>query len=257
MADASVDLQASNPFALHANFKNQTATSLAASVTNFQVMDEYGNVSCESNIQDIETSTCSAQYCGSDFVADLGTFLTTFGDVQNGICVTGLTISMTASDYCTIDVEGHNHSANAHASAIVTGRADVSDFLPHEVTEAFVTWDGFGVPDFGVTVGSDASPSSATVTFSMTHVDQIAEDGTHLVGKNITPRCELSMEFSGIPTVSTGVVSTTLAAIKADLETNTNTMLDPLVDSVDWSDSNSEFDSFAFTAHAHADLETA
>jgi hypothetical protein len=205
MADASIDIQADNIFGLGANFKTQ-ASGDSVPITNFQVMDENGNVSCESNISDIVNYTQSAQYCGSDFVGDLGTFLTQFGNVQTTPCLTGLTINMTASDYCTIDLEGHNHIQNSHEAGLDLGYADVSDFLPHEdaatagADEAFYNWDGFGVPDFGVTVGTNASPSSATVTFSMTHVDQINEAGEHLVGKNITPRCELSMDFSGTPT---------------------------------------------------------
>jgi len=71
-----------------------------------------------------------------------------------------------------------------------------------------------------------------------------------LVGKNLTPRAELSMDFVGIPT------SNTAALLEADFDGNTNKMLVPLVDSEDSSDSNSDFDTFAFTAHANTDLAT-
>lgn len=250
MADASIDLQASNIFGLAAAFKTESSGTSEVT-TNVTVMDELGNVSCEQNIEDITNYTQTAKYCGTDFVTDLGTFLTQFGDVQTSKIVTGLSINMTAADYCSIEVTGHNHDANPHVAGLTVGYADVSDFLPHELTEAFAGWTGFGVPDFGVTTGSDSSPASATATFAMNHVDQVDEAGDHLVGKNITPRCELSMELSGIPT------SNTIALLNADYAANTNTMLGAITDSVDTNDSNSDFDSFSFVAHAHTDLATA
>lgn len=250
MADAAVVIEASNLFSLAAAFKTQSSGTTEES-NGVTVLDEFGNVSCERVITDITTYTQSSQYCGTDFITDLGDFLLKFGDVHGGKCLTGLTVNMTAGEYCSVDMEGHNHTANAHAAGLTLGYADVSDFLPHEITEAFVAWNGFGVPDFGITVGADASPSSATATFSMTHVDQIDEQGAHLVGKNITPRCELTIDFSGIPT------SNTFTLLDVDFAANTNNMLGALTDSTDANDANTEFDSFSLTAHAHTDLETA
>ena len=249
MADASVDLTASNLFGLPSGF-NTTASSTSVKSTNAQAMDEVGNVACQQNVGEQTDYTQSANYCGSDFVGDLDDFLTEFGNFQTVGVVTGLTINMSAGNYATVDITGHQHTENAHAAGLSLGYADVSDFLPHEATEAFVAWDGFGVPDFGVTVGDNASPSSATVSFTMSHVDTNDENGDHLVGKNITPRCELSMSFEGLPT------SQTASALETDFGSNTNDMLVPLVDSVDKSDANSAFDTFAFTCHANTDLAT-
>jgi len=250
MADATVALEATNLFSLSANF-NTSASSTSEGSTAVNVMDEVGNVACETIITDITNYTQSASYCGSDFMTDIGTFLTKFGDVQNSKVVTGLTINMTAGGYVTIDITGHNHAENAHAAGLTLGYADVSDFLPHEATEAFISWDGFGIPaDYDITVGANSSSSSASVTFAMNHVDQTDENGDHLVGKNITPRCELSMDFVGIPTSSTDTL------LNADFAAATNDMLDAVTDSVDSSDSNSDFDTFSFAAHAHTDLAT-
>lgn len=249
MADATVALEATNLFGLGANF-NTTSSTTNVVETNVAVNDEVGNVECQTNIADITNYTQSATYCGSDFVGDLGTFLTQFGDFQTIGVVTGLSISMSAGEYCTVEITGHNHGTNAHAAGLSLGYADVSAFLPSAVAESFNAWDGFGVPDFGITLGANASPSSASVTFSMNHVDQTDEAGAHLVGKNITPRCELSMDFIGIPT------SVTTSAIETDLAANTGNMLTPLCDSTDTNDSNSDFDTFAFTAHANTDLAT-
>ena len=256
MADATIDLQASNLFSLHSNFKTSSSGTSVQS-NNVTVMDESGNVSCETNIFDITNYTQSAGYCGTDFLTDLGTFATQFGTVQGSKIVTGVSISMSAGEYCTIDVEGHNHDENAHAAGLSIGYADVSDFLPHEVGEAFAGWNGFGVPDFGITLGDNASPISATVSFAINHVDQIDEAGDHLVGKNITPRCELSMDFSGIPTSLSGADSDAVkAALLADFQGNTSDMLGAICDTYDKNDGNSEFDSSTFTAHAHASLAT-
>ena len=251
MADAAVQLEATNLFGLPANF-NTTASTTNIVETNVAVNDEVGNVECQRNISDITNYTQNATYCGSDFVGDLATFLTKFGDFQTIGVVTGLNISMSASGYVTVDITGHQHAANPHAAGLGLGYADVSDFLPHETGEAFVAWDGFGIPaDYDITVGAVSSASSATVTFSMNHVDQMDEAGDHLVGKNITPRCELSMDFVGVPT------SNTPALLEADFDAATNDMLSPLVDSTDTNDSNSDFDTFAFAAHANTDLATA
>jgi hypothetical protein len=247
MSDASVAINASDIFSLNSNFKTQSSGT-SKETSNITVLDSNGNVTCETNIADITNYTQSATYCGSDFHAHLGTLLTQFGNVQGGKLVTGLTINMSAAEYVSIDIEGHNHDSNAHSSGTSIGYADVSDFLPHGTGESFSSWNGFGVPDFGIVTGSNASPASATVTFSMSHVDQTDHAGAHLVGKNITPRCELSMSFSGVPT------SQTLAAIQGNMQANDNNMLDAVADSTDANDGNTEFDSFSFVAHAHTDL---
>jgi len=251
MADAVVDLQATNIFGLNANF-NTSGSTTTPTKTRTEVLDESGNVACARLVGDIEEVTQSGiMYCGTDFVGDLATFLTTFGDVQNDWLVTAINISMTAGAPATMDITGHNHVTNAHVTGVSIGQADVSDFLPHEVTEAFAAWDGNNVPDFGITLGTTATPSSATVGFAMNHVDTPDTNGDHFVGKNTTPRCTLSMDFSGIPT------SSTAAALEVDLKANTNNMLDPLVMPVALSDSNTAHDTSSFTCEANADLITA
>jgi len=253
MADATIALEATNIFGLPSGF-NTTSSGINVVETNVAVNDEVGNVECQRNIADMINYSQSATYCGTNFVGDITTFLTQFGNAQTGTVtavVTGISLSMSAQGYVTIDLTGHNHAENAHAAGLTLGYADVSDFLPHEAGEAFVAWDGFGVPDFGVTLGDNASPSGASVTFSMNHVDQMDESGDHLVGKNITPRCELSMDFIGVPT------SNTASALETDFDVNTNDMLSPLVDSFDTNASNSDFSTFAFVAHANTDLASA
>jgi hypothetical protein len=258
MADAAIDLVASNLFGMNAAFKSTNSTT-SVKTTNVQAMDERGNVACQRNVGEQTDFTQSAVYCGSDFVGDLAAFLTQFGNVQDSKIITGLTINMTAAGYVTVEVTGHNHGENAHAAGLSIGYADVSDFLPHAAAvveppksaEPFYAWNGFGVPDFGITLGSNASPASATVSFTMNHIDTNDENGDHLVGKNTNPRCELKMDFEGIPT------SNTATLIEADFAALAGDMLNALVDNADKSDANSAFDTFSFTAHANPALATA
>ena len=268
MSDASVELQATNLFKLGANFQIQSSNTDEPSV-NPNAMDELGNVSCEKIITDITTYTQNAKYCGSDFMADFVDtsaapvpFLENIGCTFDSKLLDSISINMTATDYCTVDLAGHNHAVNAHdggltptgatrADALALGIFDGSDFMPHEVAEAFNGWDGFGVPDFGITTGTDASPSSATVTFSFgAHNDQTNEQGDHFVGKSITPKCELTIDFVGVPT------SNTKALLDIDYAANTNTMLGAVTDSVADGDSNTDFDTFSLVAHAFTDLAT-
>ncbi len=177
-------------------------------------------------------------YCNAtpDIKADFATFLTQFGDVQNSKIVTQIVINFTAGQYATGDVTGHNHDTNSHAAGIPVGYTDASTAVPASA--------GFGVPDFGLTLGTDASPTSATLTLTMDHRDTPGQDGEHWVGKNITPTVELTMEIEGIPT------SQTAAAIESDLTGWT-------VDSFGPSDGNQAFDTYALSAHRYFDLVTA
>lgn len=250
--DALVDLQGTDIFGLGTGFNTQSSTTDTGE-QNVPTNDSSGNVACQRNITQQTDYTQTATYCEDtpNFMTAIGTFLTKFGDVQNDKLVTSLTINMTSGEYVSIDIAGHNHEVNPHVSGLGVGYADVSDFLPHETGESFMNWDGFGVPDFGVTLGTAATPSSATVTFSFGgHPEKNDPDGDHFVGKNITPRCELSMDFEGIPT------SNTLAAIEIDLNGNLNRMLVPLADTISFGDSNADFDTFSFTAHSNPALTT-
>ena len=81
MADAAIDLQASNIFGLFSAFNTQSSTS-SVGTQNVATNDESGNVACQQNITEQTDYTQSATYCGTDFVGDLGKFLTEFGNFQ-------------------------------------------------------------------------------------------------------------------------------------------------------------------------------
>lgn len=233
MADKSVDLGGSNLFGLGANFHAQSSESPHQRDAS-NILDASGNVECETMINNRTEYTNNFAYCNAtpDIKTDLATILTTFGAVADSKLQTATTINFSAGEYATVDITGHNHDNNAH-SASVAGVADVSAAVPAGA--------GFGVPDFGLTVGADSTPISASIAFSLNHIDENDANGEHWVGKNTTVRAELNLELLGLPT------SQTVAAIETDLTGWT-------VDTNGPADGNQELDRFIITAHRHFDL---
>jgi hypothetical protein len=245
MADFPITLQASDRLSFGSlKFQTQNST-LTYEVRSTQVMDADGNVSCETNTDDIALVTQEVKYCGTNLVSDLGTFLTKFGDLQGGACLTELVINMTASDYCTISATAHNHDVNPHATGLPLGYGDMSVFMPSGIGDMFENWDGFGVPFTALDLGSPqtATPESATYSFTSNHIDEYDENGDHFTGKNITLRHDLSIDFVGIPSSSSRI------SVASDLSA-----LGYIVDSVGSDDASSEFDRFRVTAHGNVDL---
>lgn len=237
MSDKVVDMLATDLFALASEFSEQSSSSIISSERS-NIMDPSGNIECETITNEKTDYQNSYAYCNAtpDIATDLSAALTEFGNVVSSKIVTELSITFEAGKYATVEIAGHNHTANAHAAGISIGYADVSAAVPAAA--------GFGVPTFGVTVGSNATPIRASIRFSMNHIDKADTAGGHWVGKNTTPTAELSMEFEGMPT------SQTRAALETDLTGWT-------VDGCGPSDSNQDFDKFAVTAHRYFDLATA
>ena len=234
MADKSVNLGGSDLFSLGAtNFSPQTSESPHQRDA-ANIMDAVGNVECETMINNRTEYTNNFAYCNAvpAIGTDLGTILTTFGAVADSKLVTAVTINFTSGAYATVDITGHNHDNNAHASSDA-GVANVSSAVPSGA--------GFGVPDYGLTVGTDSTPISSTLSFSLNHIDEPDAAGEHLVGKNTTVRVEMSLELLGVPT------SVTVAAIESDLTGWT-------VDTNGGADGNQQLDTFNITAHRHYDL---
>ncbi len=227
MADAVVDLLATDLFALGGNFHAQRSSSNHKESAS-QVLDASGNSQCETMIDAMTEYECDYEYCNAipSIAADLATFLTTFGAVKDSKIITNIEIGFTAGKQATVKIKGHNHDVNAHATG--TGTADVSAAIPAGA--------GFGVPTFaGVTLGTVSTPIEATVSFEMNHVDKISSAGSHFVGKNITPKASVTVKYQGVPSVAqpmTGWTSDTYGA----------------------SDANSDFDTYDVTAHRYFDL---
>jgi len=220
---ATVGFQASNLFAVNSNFHEQSSSSID-NETIATILDEVGNNECVTGNLDTTTQYSNEfSYCNAvpDLKGDIGTLLTQFGDVFDSKKVDSVTINFTAGEYATVSVSGHQHAENAHTSALADGYADVSAVIPASA--------GFGVPTFaGQVAGANASPVSASVTFSCNHVDRVDEGGDHFVGNSITFQCEISVEWIGEPTTpeSTGFTTQTKGG----------------------NDSNQDYDGYTYTA---------
>jgi len=220
MADKSVDMQATDQFAMSANFEEQSSTNndLQDYAT---VQDADGDVAggCEdagSNKRNEYTSVYG--YCGTDIVTDFGTFLTTFGEVQDSKAVTEIQVVFRLDAYPEVTVTGHNHDNNAHTAL---DDADLSGVIP-------ASTGGIGCPDIWANADGDSDPTNVTVRFSLEHVDANDSDNEHWVGANKNFRVDVTAEYIGTPSLTT---------------TNWK------VDSSQATDSNSEFDGTTVAAH--------
>lgn len=227
MADAVVDLAASDLFSLGGNFHAQRSTTEHVQ-TSTPTLDSAGNEQCETMVGGMTNYECEYEYCNAipAIGTDLSTFLTAFGGVSNSKIVTRLEIGFSAGKNATVKITGHNHDANAHSTG--TGAANVSAAVPSGA--------GFGVPTFtGVTLGTVSTPIEATLVFEMNHVDRDGSAGTHFVGKNITPKATVSVKYQGVPTTA-------------------QPMTDWTTDTYGSGDANTDFDTYTVTAHRWFDL---
>jgi len=234
MADKSVDIGGSDLFSLGTTQFNVQTSSSPHARDAANMLDAAGNNECETMINNMTNYSANYAYCNAtaDIKSDLGTLLTAFGTVLDGKLPTALNIQFAFGEYATLDYTGHNHDDNEHTLA-VCGVADVSAAVP--------ALAGFGVPDFGLTVGDNSTPTSASISFSYNHIDAPGTDGEHWAGTNTTFRAELSLELLGIPT------SITVAQIETDLSGWT-------VDTNGGTDGNQNLDHFVITAHRFFDL---
>ena len=193
----AVGFEASDLFAAGVNFHEQSSSSIT-NETNAFMLDAQGNQECiTTGLNTMTEYSNEFAYCNStpDIATDLGTLLTKFGDVHDSKKVTGLTINYTAGEYATVSIDGHDHAENNHSAGIAEGYADVSGAVPAS--------SGFGVPTWtGQTTGADCEIISATLTFSLNHVDREGAAGNHFVGKSVTVKAELTIEAVGTPTTA-------------------------------------------------------
>ena len=232
-------MEASTLFGMGANFNPQNSNSdLRLDAAN--IMDATGNNQCETMTNERTEYANSFAYCNTTpaIVTDLATLLTKFGDVHDSKKVDTLTINFEKGQYATVDVAGHNHSDEPHVAGLPDGYCDVSS------TDVIPAGAGFGVPDWTIVMGANATPISATVAFSGNHIDREGADGNHWHGKTTTYRAELTLTTEGVPT------SITVAAIETDATGWT-------VDSINATDGNQDFDGYVFTMHRFFDLAVA
>jgi len=233
MSDKVVGIGGSNLFSLGDNFHAQSSDSPHQRDAS-NMLDAAGNNQCETMINNRTEYTNNFAYCNAtpDIKTDLGTVLTAFGTVADSKLPTALNINFAAGQYATVDITGHNHDSNPHTLAL-SGVADVSAAVPASA--------GFGVPDFGITLGDNSTPISASISISLNHIDENDADGEHWSGTNTTFKVDMSIELLGLPT------SLTVAALESDMTGWT-------VDSNGGSDNNQSLDHFTITAHRYFDL---
>jgi hypothetical protein len=230
-------MEATNLFGFGGNFNPQSSNSdLRKDQAN--IMDATGNNECETMVNERTEYTNSLAYCNAtpDIKTDLATLLTKFGDVHDSKKVDSMTINFEKGAYATIDISGHNHTDNAHVAGLGDGYCDASAAIP--------AGSGFGVPDWGITMGDNATPISASVVFSGNHIDREGTDGNHWEGKTTTYKAELTLTIEGVPT------DITATAIEADATGWT-------VDSINATDGNQDFDGYVFALHRYFDLAVA
>ena len=229
MANAVIAVEASDLFSMGANFNPQSSTSNHIDDM-AQALDAAGNVQCETaGLFGRTEYSVEYKYCNAspNIKSHLGDALAKFGEVKNSIVLTGLTIRFVAGEYATVTITGVQYDEYAVVASRVN-YADMSAVVP-------TTNAGFGVPAFtGVTLGANADYASATITCSTNHVVAKGAAGNHLVCDNITFRAELSIEYVGVPTTAQPVTGWT-------------------TDTYEAGDANSEFDSYAITAHRFFD----
>jgi len=186
-----------------------------------------------------ETTTYQFLLCGGDTLTPWTVDNVSIKDAraaEYSIVPTDLSCSWVAADNPSLTISGHNHPSEAHASMGIT--VDISDVIPDS---------GFGVPSFGITLGVNSSPASATLTANIEHFDVNDSDGTHLHGENTEKvLCKLSMTFAGIPTTTDE--ATLESELKAYFLAEGTTIAHLNVTSTDKNDGNGEFDSFALVA---------
>jgi hypothetical protein len=228
----NVEINASDVFnlsGLSANFHPQSSASVTT-LDRANMKDSAGNYEAETMINQRVEYTQSYAYEGTNMATDLNTFLTKFGDVQNSKAVTQIVIRLEAGAYPTLDITGHDHAVNTHTAGLSHGYANVA--------AAIATNTGFGIATWtGQSMGDNATPSSASITLSLNHVDKIQQSGAHFAGKNITVVAELSESYIGTPTTPTPTSWT--------------------ADNYGPGDANEEFDTYTWNGHRYFDLATA
>lgn len=198
-AEPSIGWAPSDLFAAHSDLHEQTSSSVETSETVI-MRDALGNVECEKlGLNTITEYSNSYGYCAGspDIESALGTLLTTFGAVFSAKLPLQIVVNFASGEWATVDVTGHQHAENLHmagATDTVNLTTGSGDLIPSS--------SGFGVPTWpGMTLGSDCAAVAATLTCTMEHVDTQDGAGDHFVGKNMTPKAELSLEFIGTPSV--------------------------------------------------------
>jgi hypothetical protein len=197
MSDAAVDMLASNLFGLSTtNFHAVNSESRDTSDEAVALAAD-GDLACHNEFNKGDEVSNEYVYCGTALSTHLGTFLTSFGKVYGtgaaAVVTTELSLDFPGpGQQAHVTIRGHKHTTNNHSATTNPPRTfDVSGAVPAGA--------GLGVPAiFGSTFkGSDAEYNSASLAFSLEHVDEQGAAGAHFTGESRTAVCEASADFVG------------------------------------------------------------
>ena len=199
MSDANVDMLASGLFTTLTTtngFYPQDSETQDTSEESVALAAD-GDLACHNEFNKGHEYRNTYAYCGTALSTDLGSIVTAYGmvwgDGTSAIVHSELSIDFPGpGQQARVTVGGHAHTTNNHSATTNPPRAfDVSGVVPAAA--------GLGVPSiFGSTViGSDSSPASGSLNFSMNHVDVPNADGAHFTGENASAVCEATMDFEG------------------------------------------------------------
>jgi len=192
MSDAAVDLGATDLFSLGTGFHAQESSTEPTSEEAL-AQSEIGDMACVNFHNKMTNYRARYKYCGTGLKTALGDILTAFGGVVNGILPTDLEIAFSSGAQAEITLSGHNHTTNPHSTTNPPNTFDISGALG--------TGAGLGVPELIVAAGEaggTASRQAATLSFGVNHIDKEANSG-HFVGESVLCRCDLSVDYEGVP----------------------------------------------------------
>lgn len=224
MADKTVALGATDLFSIGGNFHAQSSSTEPYS-TEAVALAADGDVSCTNTHDAGSNYSATYKYCGSDLDTDLGAFATAFGTVENSILVTGLDINFPGpGEQPEITITGHDHAVNTHDA--LTNPPNVFNIVAI-IPDTIAT----GVPALIANTNADAEQVSGSLSFAVNHIDVESNSG-HWVGESITCRCDMTLDFVGVATLTAGNWLQILTAS---------------------SDGNEEIDTSSVTAHQYID----
>lgn len=188
MADKAITYGASAGFGAFTGWDLQSANKATASNRATAADDMGDNVA--SKLYGEKYEVTASYKCNNDtntIPASIGAVINNGAD---DLVLESIEISTSNTDFAMMNLKGHNHTDNAHATGLRAGA--------HGITLAKC----FGATDFlGGTAGTDAAPFSGSITISCSHADKDDEVGDHLVGENYAGQIEARTSWQGVPTV--------------------------------------------------------
>jgi len=222
---------ATDLFSVGAEASPQTSTTSETRERSLTLAAD-GDKACESSAYNVTTEyTADYQSCSTgSIVATLGTFLSTFGAVQDSKIITGIEITLSNKAYPSFSITGHNHASNPHTSGERDFDASVS--IPAQIGT------GITMPMLATTkqisIAATSDVTGATFSIALEHMDTEGADGNHFDGQNRTCRVEASLTGIGV-------------------EGDVTWAADWIVDDNSDTDSNQESDTFTTSAHMYID----